>query len=79
MRGWITLACALVALLVVSGAAPGVGRNSEALDMYRATVDAAQAAKLARSGYDVAAVRQSGLRSTSCCPRASVIDSPHKV
>jgi hypothetical protein len=59
MRGWITLACALVALLAVSGAAPGAGGNRAALDMYRATVDASQAANLARSGYDVAAVRQS--------------------
>jgi hypothetical protein len=60
MRSWIALACALVALLVTSGAAPGAGGpNAGPLDMYQATVDAAQVAKLVRSGYDVASVHQS--------------------
>jgi zinc carboxypeptidase len=45
-------------LLVTSGAAPGAGgKGKEPLDMYRATVDAAQAASLTRGGYDVAAKR----------------------
>jgi hypothetical protein len=58
MRGWISFACALVVVLAMSGAAPSAGGRSEPLDMYRATVDAAQVTSLARSGYDVAAVRQ---------------------
>src|SRR6266536_1191116 len=65
MRRWIPLACALAALLVMSGSAPGAGgKGKQPLDMYEATVDAAQVAKLARSGYDVAAVREvpGGLR-----------------
>jgi Zinc carboxypeptidase len=65
MRRWIPLACALAALLVMSGSAPGAGgKGKQPLDMYEATADAAQVAKLARSGYDVAAARQvpGGLR-----------------
>ena len=56
---------ALVALavLLVSFAATGTaggagGKNADPLDMYRATVDAAQAAALGRDGYDVASLRQ---------------------
>src|SRR6187549_3157307 len=59
MMRWISLVCAMAALLVLSGAAPGAGgKGRQPLDMYQATVDAAQAAKLARSGYDVAATHQ---------------------
>ena len=59
MRRWIPFALALTSLLVMSGAAPGAGGKGKApLDMYEATVDAAQVAKLARSGYDVAAAHQ---------------------
>ena len=59
MRRWIPFALALASLLVMSGAAPGAGGKGKApLDMYEATVDAAQVAKLARSGYDVAAAHQ---------------------
>jgi len=43
----------------MSGSAPaGGGKGKAPLDMYDATVDAAQIAKLARSGYDVAATHQ---------------------
>ena len=59
MSRWIPLGLALAALLVMSGSAPGAGGKGKApLDMYEATVDAAQAAKLARSGYDMAAAPQ---------------------
>src|SRR6266540_6980425 len=60
MKRWIPLGCAVAVLLVTSGAAPGAGGpNAGPLDMYSATVDAAQVAKLVRSGFDVASVRQS--------------------
>ena len=59
MRRWIPFALALASLLVMSGAAPGAGGKSKApLDMYEATVDAAQVARLARSGYGVVAAHQ---------------------
>jgi hypothetical protein len=58
MKRWTFLACALVAVLATSGAAPGAGgKSANALNMYRATVDAAQAANL-RQSYDVAAERE---------------------
>jgi murein tripeptide amidase MpaA len=61
MKRWTILACALVAVLALSGSAPGAGgKSGNALDMYRATLDAAQAAKLRQQGYDVASVHQSG-------------------
>jgi hypothetical protein len=47
-----------VAAFVFATSAPGAGYKGT-LDMYRATVDGAQVAKLVREGYDVAAVRQS--------------------
>src|SRR5919197_3013662 len=58
MRGWTALACALAATMVTSGTAIAAGGGADPLDMYRATVDRAQAAQLGRDGYDVASVRQ---------------------
>jgi hypothetical protein len=55
----IAFACALVVLLVVTGTAGGAGgQKAGPLDMYRATVSAAEAATLGQKGYDVASVRQ---------------------
>jgi murein tripeptide amidase MpaA len=61
MKRWTIVACAFVAVLALSGSAPGAGgRSGNPLDMYRATLDAGQVAKLRQQGYDVASVRQSG-------------------
>jgi hypothetical protein len=58
-RGWIALAGVLGTLLIASAAAAAAGgANADPLDMYRATVDRAQAAELGRDGYDIASARQ---------------------
>jgi hypothetical protein len=50
MKRWALLVCALVAVLVVSGAAPGAGGKKLSLDMYRATVSAKQYRDLRAKG-----------------------------
>jgi hypothetical protein len=60
VRGAVVALVAVLVSLAATGTAGGAGgKNSGPLDMYRATVDAAQAAKLGQDGYDVASVRQS--------------------
>ncbi len=55
----IALACLLFSAVSLSGTALGAsGKGREPLEMYTATVTRAQAAKLAREGYDFAATRQ---------------------
>jgi len=59
MKRWSILACALVAVLVLGGAAPGAGsRQKVVLDMYRATVSQAQYRSLLSKGTDVAAAKR---------------------
>jgi hypothetical protein len=57
MKRWTFLACALVAVLAISGAAPGAGGKSSkvVLDMYRATVSAKQYRDLRAKGMEIAA------------------------
>jgi zinc carboxypeptidase len=58
MRRWLILACALLALLSVSGAAPGAGgKNKVSLDMYRATVSQQVYRDLRTKGIDIADAR----------------------
>src|SRR6266545_2148190 len=58
MRGWITLACALVvALLCTASAVPAAG-SKHIYEVYTAKVDRDQARDIARAGYDVVADRQ---------------------
>src|ERR671924_2152173 len=60
VRGAVVALVAILVSFAATGTAGGAGgKNSGPLDMYRATVDAAQAAKLGQDGYDVASVRQS--------------------
>jgi hypothetical protein len=59
MKRWTFLACALVAVLAVSGAAPGAGGGKPlSLDMYRATVSAKQYRDLRSKGIDIADVKR---------------------
>jgi zinc carboxypeptidase len=56
MKRWTLLASALVAVLVMSGAAPGAGnKNKVSLDFYRATVSQAVYSKLLAKNVDIAA------------------------
>jgi len=58
LRTIVLLTVALAVLLVAGGMAlADPGKDKDRLEMYTATVDRAQAAKLARQGYDVAATR----------------------
>jgi hypothetical protein len=55
MKRWTLLACALAAVLVTSGAAPGAGnKNKVSLDMYRAKVSVSQYRELLAKGLDIA-------------------------
>ena len=59
MRRLTFVVCALVAVLFVSGAAPGAGSKSKVkLDMYRATVSQAQYRALLAKGTDIAAAKR---------------------
>jgi hypothetical protein len=59
MKRWTLLAGVLLAVLVLSGAAPGAGsRNKVTLDMYRATVSPKQLRTLRAAGVDIAAARR---------------------
>src|SRR6266540_2164816 len=63
MKRWTILACALAAVLVTSGAAPGAGsKNKVSLDMYRATVSQNVYRDLRAKGIDIAAARAVGGR-----------------
>jgi hypothetical protein len=58
MKRWTLLGCALLAVLVVSGAAPGAGGGNEvSLDMYRATVSQVAYRDLRAKGLDIADAR----------------------
>ena len=58
MKRLLIVACALAALLVVSGAAPGAGSNNKvSLDMYRTTVSLSQYRDLRTKGVDIAAAK----------------------
>ncbi len=58
LRTIVSLTVALAVLLVTGGMAlADPGKDKDRLEMYTATVDRAQAAKLARQGYDAAATR----------------------
>jgi hypothetical protein len=58
MKRLLVVICALAALLVVSGAAPGAGsKNKVSLDMYRATVSLSQYRDLRTKGVDIAAAK----------------------
>jgi hypothetical protein len=56
MKRWAIAVCALVAVLFVSGAAPGAGNKSNklVLDMYRATVSQSTYRDLRAKGVDIA-------------------------
>jgi hypothetical protein len=56
MRRWVLFGCALLAALILSGAALAQGKQR--LQLYTATTDAATAARLANEGYDIAATRE---------------------
>ncbi len=59
MRRLTSVICVLVAVLFVSGAAPGAPSKSKVtLDMYRATVSQAQYRDLLSKGTDIAAVKR---------------------
>jgi hypothetical protein len=55
MKRWVLLSCALLVALTFSGTA--LAKSKHGLQLYTTTVDAATAERLAREGYDVAAVR----------------------
>ncbi|HEY3070595.1 MAG TPA: M14 family zinc carboxypeptidase [Gaiellaceae bacterium] len=57
MRRWTILASTLVAVLTLSGAAPGAGAK-HMYEVYTAKIDRAQAREIARAGYDIVAERQ---------------------
>ena len=59
MRRLTLVVCVLVAVLFVSGAAPGAGSKSRVtLDMYRATVSQTKYRDLLSKGTDIAAVKR---------------------
>ncbi|HEX6699119.1 MAG TPA: M14 family zinc carboxypeptidase [Gaiellaceae bacterium] len=58
-RGWVA-ALALLAVVLATAASAAPGKGNGHLEMYTATVSRADAAKLAREGYDVVAVRPAG-------------------
>ena len=62
MKRWTIMAFALLAVLVVSGAAPGAGNKSNklVLDMYRATVSQDTYRDLRAKGVDIANQRAVG-------------------
>jgi hypothetical protein len=62
MKRWTIMVCALAALLLVSGAAPGAGTKSNklVLDMYRATVSQSTSRDLRAKGVDIANQRVVG-------------------
>jgi hypothetical protein len=61
MKRWTFLAGVLVAVLLVSGAAPGArSKSTVVLDMYRATVSQDAYRDLRTKGLDIAAVRPAG-------------------
>ena len=61
-RGFLAAVPALVVLTLLASAAAAPSKSGRGLEMYSATVDRAEAARLATEGYDVAATRAKGER-----------------
>jgi Zinc carboxypeptidase len=59
-RGFLAVLSVLALLTLFASAAAAPGKGRQGLEMYTTTVSRAQVAKLAREGYDVAAVRAKG-------------------